>query len=457
MVNNAPIQNNIDYSKINQKYLTYEKKPTLEVKKDVVEISAENTNKKTDTKEEKPKSKRSLIAKISIGAAGAIALLGVLTRARGFNKKVKEILGEKINKNSDHVLNMTKLKENVTLSKREGKILKISNFLNNTANIKDCYLLPFLNKFPILRGFAQKTSQMYTNTGVSMTQSAYRRANNAYSIFDNKLMEILKDVADDSVKTKIAQRNKIIAENFMAENVSTRAKEIENIMDNIGDRGIAVEVRDKFTSLIKKMFKEHDISGFGEFVAEDMVKTQKTSYINKLRENRDLILKSDDEIIDLLRSSVDEKTLNNLINAKTNAQKSLNNAIRTEGNDLFDKIRDVKIGSAPNDILGMLGTTGMLGVYLAQAEDKNQRVEAALTTGVPLGLGMLSTTFATMKMYTGMKAIAFGAVATFIANTIGKAINKEYQKHHNVKNQDLEIPTLDITFDKFMEKIAPKA
>ena len=213
----------------------------------------------------------------------------------------------------------------------------------------------------------------------------------------------------------------------MAENVSTRAKEIENIMDNIGDRGIAVEVRDKFTSLIKKMFKEHDISGFGEFVAEDMVKTQKANYINKLRENRDLILKNDDEIIDLLRSSVDEKTLNNLINAKTNAQKSLNNAIRTEGNDLFDKIRDVKIGSAPNDILGMLGTTGMLGVYLAQAEDKNQRVEAALTTGVPLGLGMLSTTFATMKMYTGMKAIAFGAVATFIANTIGKAINKEYQ------------------------------
>ena len=105
----------------------------------------------------------------------------------------------------------------------------------------------------------------------------------------------------------------------------------------------------------------------------------------------------------------------------------------------------------------MLGTTGMLGVYLAQAEDKNQRVEAALTTGVPLGLGMLSTTFATMKMYTGMKAIAFGAVATFIANTIGKAINKEYQKRHNVKNQDLEIPTLDITFDNFREKIAPKA
>ena len=172
MVNNAPIQNNTDYSQINPKYLTYEKKPTLEVKEDVVEISAENTNQKTDKKEEKPKSKRSLIAKISIGAAGAIALLGVFTRARGFNKKVKEILGEKLSKKSDNILNMTKLKENVILSEKENKILKIRNFLNNTANIKDCYLLPFLNKFPVLRGFARKTSQMYTNTGVSMTQSA---------------------------------------------------------------------------------------------------------------------------------------------------------------------------------------------------------------------------------------------------------------------------------------------
>ena len=150
---------------------------------------------------------------------------------------------------------------------------------------------------------------------------------------------------------------------------------------------------------------------------------------------------------------MDEKTFETLSASRQNAQKSLNNALRTEGNDLFDKIRDIEIGSAPNDILGMLGTTGMLGVYLAQAKDKDQRVEAALTTGLPLGLGMLATTFATMKMYTGMKAIAFGAVATFISNNIGKIINKEYQKKNNVQPKEVEIPTIDKTVENIKDKI----
>ena len=177
------------------------------------------------------------------------------------------------------------------------------------------------------------------------------------------------------------------------------------------------------------------------------------SVVENLAKMRDDILKADETIFETLKGKVDEKTFETLSASRQNAQKSLNNALRTEGNDLFDKIRDIEIGSAPNDILGMLGTTGMLGVYLAQAKDKDQRVEAALTTGLPLGLGMLATTFATMKMYTGMKAIAFGAVATFISNNIGKIINKEYQKKNNVQPKEVEIPTIDKTVENIKDKI----
>ena len=448
MIENTTKVASFNYADFNPRYIQIPQNK-VEVVRDSTELSSKDSAKKN-----KKLDKKSVIAIISLAAASLVTLGGVLTKARGLNKKVKEIIVKKLKiNNKEHVLNLTKFKGALNLSSKEGKLLKITNVLNNSANIKDCYLLPFLNKFPILRGFARKTSDIYTKTGVNMTQSAYKHARNSYAGFDKKILELIKEIGDEELSAKIAQRNAIIEKNFMPENILQRVGQIEDIMDNIGPRGIAVEVRDKFTSLIKKAIFDRDFSGFGEFVAEDMVKAQKANYIDNLRKSRDLILKSDDEIIDILRSSVDEKTLNNIINAKTNAQKSLNNAIRTEGNDLFDKIRDIKIGSAPNDILGMLSTTGMLGVYLAQAKDKDQRVEAALTTGVPLGLGMLSTTFATMKMYTGIKALAFGAIATFVANTIGKAINEEYKKRHNLNKQDVEIPTINNTFEDLKEKI----
>ncbi len=453
MLENLSSQNISNYQNLNPKYITFTN-PIIQEKNDNEVNSNNNKNYQNEKAAKASKAKRTKIAALSLIAASLITLVGVLTKARGFNKKVKKILSEKITAyNAENILNLTKLKENIELSAKEGRILKISNFLNNLANIKDCYLLPFLNKIPLLRSFAKKTSQIYTDTGISMTQAAYKHAKNSYANFD----KLLKNTNTDDIARIIEERNSLISKYFSPENIPARAKEIESKIDSVNKKGICIAVRDKFNKLIKKAFKEHDFKGFGEFIAEDMVKEEKAKHIEGLREIRDLVLEKDNQIIDLLlKSKIDEKQYNNLISAKTNAEKSLNNSIRTECNDLFDKIRDIKIGSAPNDVLGMISTTGMLGLYLAQAEDKNQRVEAALTTGVPLGLGMLSTTFATMKMYTGIKALAFGTITTFIANTIGKIINKEYQKRHNIKHQEIEIPTIDNAVENLKQKIAPQ-
>ena len=114
---------------------------------------------------------------------------------------------------------------------------------------------------------------------------------------------------------------------------------------------------------------------------------------------------------------------------------------------------NINIESPPKNFLGWEEPAGLMGIYLAQAEDKNQRVEVALTTGVPLGLGMIATTFATMKMYAGIKSLAFGAVTTFAANTIGKLINNQYQKRNNVETKEPEIFTLDKATHEFTQKI----
>lgn len=424
---------------------------------DVVELSYSN-NATADENDNNTSKKRIIIAGVALAAAGLTTLTGVLLKGqtRKLNSKVKNIFQNWFeNNNLDKALNFTKAKDKIKLSAEDKKVIQMSNFMNNTANIKDCYLMPFLKKFPILRGFANKTSKLYTDMGIKMTQGAYKHASSVYNNLDTKILNALNEAEADEIKKLIDKRNALINSSFGQESLLPRVKGIQKAMSEVGENGIAVEVRDTFTDLIKRFVtsKGKDRAGFFNFVAEDMVKNQKAAYVENLAKMRDDILKADETIFETLKGKVDEKTFEALSASRQNAQKSLNNALRTEGNDLFDKIRDIEIGSAPNDILGMLGTTGMLGVYLAQAKDKDQRVEAALTTGLPLGLGMLATTFATMKMYTGIKAIAFGAVATFISNNIGKIINKEYQKKNNVQPKEVEIPTIDKTVENIKDKI----
>ena len=443
-------------------------------KNDTIEISPktqEQTPSQEQPQEKNKKSKKALIASLSLGVAGAATLLGVLTNTRGWNKKVAKILKENF-KDGDEIFNLTKLKETIQASAKDKKVIKLSNFMNNMANFKDCYILPILEKIPGLKQFAKKTSDIYKQTGVKMTQGAYKHADNAYMAFDAKIKKVLDTLDDNEIREQIEKliqkRNEIIKKRFTPNSVqkfvdgveSGRITDIEKIMDNVGDgKGICRTVRSNFNNLIRRAVKSKgkDVDGFGNFIAEDLIKAQKEKFIFPLRDAKNQINKLDKQILELLESSCGEEYLlkhsQNIAKSRSDAARALNNAIRTEANDLFDKMRDVKIGSAPTDILSMASTAGLMGVYLAQAEDKDQRVEVALTTGVPLGLGMIATTFATMKMYAGIKSLAFGAITTFIANTIGKVINKQYQKANNVEHKEPEIPTLDKFTKDFNDKI----
>ena len=443
-------------------------------KNDTIEITPkvqEQTPSQEQPQEKNKKSKKALIASLSLGVAGAATLLGVLTNTRGWNKKVAKILKENF-KDGDEIFNLTKLKETIQASAKDKKVIKLSNFMNNMANFKDCYILPILEKIPGLKQFAKKTSDIYKQTGVKMTQGAYKHADNAYMAFDAKIKKVLDTLDDNEIREQIEKliqkRNEIIKKRFTPDSVqkfvdgveSGRITDIEKIMDNVGDgKGICRTVRSNFNNLIRRAVKSKgkDVDGFGNFIAEDLIKAQKEKFIFPLKDAKIKINELDKQILELLESSCGEEYLlkhsKNMAKSRSDAARALNNAIRTEANDLFDKMRDVKIGSAPTDILSMAGTAGLMGVYLMQADDKDQRVEVALTTGVPLGLGMIATTFATMKMYAGIKSLAFGAITTFIANTIGKVINKQYQKANNVEHKEPEIPTLDKFTKDFNDKI----
>lgn len=111
-----------------------------------------------------------------------------------------------------------------------------------------------------------------------------------------------------------------------------------------------------------------------------------------------------------------------------NINKNLNNAIENEGEKMFDKFAEAKVGAIPTDVCGLLSMFGLGAYAIAKGDDKNEKIEATLTKGIPL-LGSIAAYFyAGAKAISGVKNLAFSFATGFVLNRIGDTINKLHQK-----------------------------
>ena len=116
--------------------------------------------------------------------------------------------------------------------------------------------------------------------------------------------------------------------------------------------------------------------------------------------------------------------------AKSGALKSLKKAIKSfdkslklEMSELFDKLRDLEIGSAPTDILSILLSSAMITYALKKAKNQDERRSVLLQSGIPI-IGAIAVTFiSATKLVSGNKSIIMGVVSGFLLNKIGKAID----------------------------------
>ena len=150
------------------------------------------------------------------------------------------------------------------------------------------------------------------------------------------------------------------------------------------------------------------------------------------------------ELIEILGKEKPE-----ILKSSQRAQKAFKNAFTKEQTDLFEKLRDINYGAAPNDVLSIFETVGLLGLYTAQADTKEERVSVSLTTGIPLLASLGTTIVATSKMVSGAKALVLGLATGAVANRIGKFVDKKYLES---KGMD-ESPKTIITIDDYVNTI----
>lgn len=144
------------------------------------------------------------------------------------------------------------------------------------------------------------------------------------------------------------------------------------------------------------------------------------------------------EILTLYKQILPREEYLKLRSKVQGAVKSLDNAIDIETVQYFDKVRDLKLGSAPTDVLSIIGGVGTVGWFLGKSKDKDERISASLKYGIPAVGAIATSLYSTAKLVSGGKSLALGLISGWVMNIIGNYVDKTRKNYSlNVSLQNI--------------------
>ncbi len=143
-----------------------------------------------------------------------------------------------------------------------------------------------------------------------------------------------------------------------------------------------------------------------------------------------------EDILDIYRQLLPEKDFKKVEKIYRNAVKSLDKSVKVETEDFTSKLRDLALGSAPTDILTVLGSLGVLGYQLGKSDDNDQRMSISLKYGIPALAGIGTALYCNAKLYAGTKSLIFGTISTFIVNKLGVFADDMRKKYMSNKSSE---------------------
>ncbi len=114
--------------------------------------------------------------------------------------------------------------------------------------------------------------------------------------------------------------------------------------------------------------------------------------------------------------------------------KHIDRAITKETDNFFDMNRDLKLGSAPTDILSILAAIGAVGIGLSKSENKDQQKSVLLRAGIP-AIGAIATSlYFSASLVSGGRSMLYGAISGLAISKAGAMLDN-YRKEHFSKNE----------------------
>ena len=401
--------------------------------------------------------KKKKIAKIALLSACVLsASAGIIAAFRhkgGITKSFKEF-GGKIKKFFKDSSDATQ--ETVQKVKQSAENMQdFQKGADNINNAKDSLIRQIFKKIPGYKKFDDWASNLYRKASLKTMSKKYAKAQNAIFAGDDMIIGAMKKSGIDDTEAirlteLLAKRRKSLEGFTGAESIQGRITKIDDVMQNLDEEAMKVVRGLKEEGLFKGLRR----------LSKQSLAEEKLTAAKKLQQEliggHKLAGLTDDESVEL--AELIKKVLKNddgtIAKQINKGNKLFKNAYSKETTDLFEKLRDINYGCAPGDILGMGSTVGLLGLYTAQANSKEEKVGVTLTTGIPLLTTLGTTIFATTKMVSGAKALVLGGVTGMFASMLGDKINEKYKQAHNIKETPKTIVTLDDYADKVKEKIS---
>lgn len=295
-------------------------------------------------------------------------------------------------------------------------ITKNKNLTNAIKKVDDVFVKIFNKPHKGITKFFDKISQ---NT----VKRNYSQAAKDLDKLD-EMLKVLKESLTGNDKKLVEAKIKEISKarmSFSEKAVVERMNNMENIMQGI----------DK--DLWNRIYNKND--GFAKnsttFWVQDFLKPKKEivekegkTFVNNLvgaEKQKGLY----DDVINILRKNLGAEKTGEAESLLSKASKRLKKANHSECIEYFDKKRDLIVGGAPTDIVTQLFMTGACGLAVGQAS-KEDRLSVALTKGIPIMTGLLSSLVFSALLFSGpiglLAGIGVGGVTSIICGAIDKHV-----------------------------------
>ena len=207
------------------------------------------------------------------------------------------------------------------------------------------------------------------------------------------------------------------------------------------------------------------LSGADDFRAEiikamnnnSMDKEVATNLLENITELRGMVVnfKSGkvEEMLDIYKKLLPESDYKTVEKFYREGVKNLDKSIKIETDDFVSKVRDLSLGSAPTDVLTILGGLGTLGYYLAKSKDNDERVSISLKYGFPAIAGLGVSLYGNAKLFAGTKAMAIGIGSSILLGKMGSFMDKKLKEYQQSK-RGLPPNTETLTKTKKDNKVA---
>ncbi|MBR1424835.1 hypothetical protein IJ579_04655 [bacterium] len=137
-----------------------------------------------------------------------------------------------------------------------------------------------------------------------------------------------------------------------------------------------------------------------------------------------------EEILSIYKKLLSPQEYKALEKSYERAIKSMDKAIQTETEDFVSKSRDLTLGSAPTDILTVLGAFGTLGYCLKDSNSKQERQSVLLRYGIPAIAGIGTSLYCNAKLFAGTKSMIFATLSSIVVGKIGSYSDKMLKKYY---------------------------